>query len=236
MQRRAASRSAFRSALQFQSRFYHRYCVYDLAGGRSLVKPAECPFVHDFLGSVRSVRFVAHDMASTQSRTFWTTYTDYVKTLARADPSFAWLAYFFSQTPLSSNSGGQLNVLESHNDTLKEYACPLEDLGISPKAGTTRIVVFSYEEAWGIRREVLDQVALALNLPPYFLWQHLEYPGHPGENAFPGSPGVPHYTRPSAAASEVMSLEIGWTSFFHMSAMIASPATISMGSVGRSFT
>lgn len=106
-------------------------------------------------------------MALAQSKTSWANYTAFVKTLARVDISFEWLAFFFSQR--GQSLGGKLNMLESHRDILKEHACSLDDLGIPPKPENTRIVVFSYEEAWGLDRELLDKVALALNLPPYFL-------------------------------------------------------------------
>lgn len=128
-----------------------------------------------------------------------------------------------------------MNILESHGDTIKNNVCSLDGLNLTLKAGSTRIVVLSYGEAWSLNRELLDKVALALDLSPYSLWQHLEYQGHHSESAFPDPLGGSYYMRPSAVASETLSLEIGWTPFFHMSAIIASSKTSSTGSVGMSF-
>jgi len=180
------------------------------------------------------ILLVAHSMASAQSEITWPNYTIFINAVARVDPDFEWLARFLSQHQQRRFSGGQLNILESHGDTIKDNACSLDDLDIPPKVDSTRIVVLSYEEVWSLNRELLDKVALALNLSPYFLWQHLEYQGHNSESAFPDPLGGPYYMRPSAAASEILSLEIGWTPYFHMSAMIASPKTSSTGSVGLS--
>ena len=171
-------------------------------------------------------------MASAQSDTSWPDYTTFVNAVARVNPEFKWLARFFSHRPQSEPAGGQLNILESHGDTIEANACSLDDLNVPPKVGNTRIVVLSYGEVWSLNRELLDRVALALNLPPYYLWQHLEYNSHDREDVFPVGLEGPHYTRPSAAASEVLSLEIGWTPYLHMSGTIASPQTSTTGSVG----
>ena len=174
-------------------------------------------------------------MASIQPEITWSNYTTFVHAVAQVDPNFEWLDRFLSHHQQGRFLGGQLNIFESCGDTIKDNACSLEDLNLPPKADTTRIVVLSYDEAWSLNRELLDKVALALDLSPYFLWQHLEYPNHHAENAFPGPLGGPHHTRSSAVASETLSLEIGWTPFLHMSAMIASSKTSSTGSVGSSF-
>ena len=174
-------------------------------------------------------------MASAQSESSWPSYTTFVNALTRVDPDFEWLKRFFSQQQQGRSSDGHLNILESHGDTIKDNACSLDDLSLPPEAGSTRIVVLSYGEVWSLNRELLDKVALALNLSPYFLWQHLEYFGHHSESACPDLPKGYDYMKPSAAASETLSLEIGWSPFFHMSAMIASFKTSSTGSVGMSF-
>ena len=127
-----------------------------------------------------------------------------------------------------------MNVLETNADVLEDHVCSLDELEFPPERGTTRIVVFSYEEVWSCDREVLDKVALTLNLPPFFLLQHLQYWGHQNEESFPQDLRVLSDDRPHRATSEVLSLEIGWTPLLHMFGMIASPATPSTGPVGKS--
>ncbi|KAI9875290.1 MAG: hypothetical protein M1830_008655 [Pleopsidium flavum] len=170
-------------------------------------------------------------MTPAQSETSWPTYAAYVDALARVDSNFEWLARFFSRSQQGVSTGEQLNILESNNDTLEDHACSLDELESPPRPGSTRIVVLSYNEAWSLDREVLDKVALSLNLPPFFLWQHLQYDGHQGEAAYPKDLSDPSHNKPFPAASEVLSLEIGWTPYFHMSGMIASPATPLTGAV-----
>ena len=151
------------------------------------------------------------------------------------DSSFQWLSRFFSRNRQGNSSEGHLNILECSDDTIKDHACSLDELKDSPGPGSTRIVVFSYRQAWALDREVLDKIAIALNLPPFFLWQHLEYDGNRREGPCPED--LKHLSdgRPYHAASKMLSLEIGWTPFFHMSGMIASPATPSAGAVGKTF-
>lgn len=172
-------------------------------------------------------------MALARSEITWATYAAYVDSLARVDPNFEWLARFFSRRQQGQSKGVQLNILESNNDILKDHACSLDKLDSAPGPGHTRIVVLSYVEAWSLDREILDKVALSLNLPPFFLWQHLQYKGLRSETTFPEDLRSHNYSRPSLAASEVTSLEIGWTALFHMSGMIASPGTPSRGSTSK---
>ena len=124
---------------------------------------------------VQLTLLAAHIMASAQFESSWPDYRTFVNAVARVDPNFEWLDNFFSQHQRRLSSEGQLNILESHGETIKDNACSLDDLNFPPKAGTTRIVVLFYKEVWSLDRELLDKLALALNLSPYFLWQHLEY-------------------------------------------------------------
>ena len=171
-------------------------------------------------------------MSSEHSLYSWPSYTAFVNALAQVDSGYEWLAAFFSQTSQGRAPGGQCKILESHGDVVERTVKSLDHLNISPPASTTRIVVLSYKEAWSLDRKLLDRVAMALNLSPYFLWQHLEYPNNYSENACADDVRASGRTRPSAAASDTMSLEVGWTSLFHMSAIIASPRTKSTGPVG----
>ena len=183
-----------------------------------------------------SALLIENTMPLNQPEISWPDYASYVNALSQVDTDYEWLAKFFSHNQQSHPSEGHLNILESHEDIIEDYACSLDDLHTPPRAGVTRIVILSYKEIWALDRKVLDKVALTLNLSPYFLWQHLEYRGHHKESAFPGAWEGSMYMLPSAAASEVHSLEIGSTQFLHMSAMIAFPATSSTGPVGWSFT
>lgn len=146
-------------------------------------------------------------MASAQSEITLPNYTTFINAVARVDPNFEWLASFFSHHQQRSSSGGRLKILESSRDIVKDNACSLDNLHIPPKAGSTRIVILSYGEAWSLNRQLLDKVAFALNLSPYFLWQHLEYHGHHGETSFPSPLGILPYTRPSTT-SKILSLKI----------------------------
>ena len=184
---------------------------------------------------VQLTLLAAHIMASAQFESSWPNYRTFVNAVARVDPNFEWLDNFFSQHQQRRSLEGQLNILESDGETIKENACSLDDLNLPPKAGATRIVVLSYKEVWTLDRELLDKLALALNMPPYFLWQHLEYQGNGTESAFPGPVKISSHGGYPAAASETLSLEIGLTPSRHMSAMIASCKTSSTGSVGSSF-
>ncbi|KAL8720338.1 MAG: hypothetical protein Q9181_007925 [Wetmoreana brouardii] len=153
-------------------------------------------------------------MTSAPQENTWPDYKTFVQELAKVDSNFEWLAKFFSDTPLEP--AGDLNILESHDDIVEDHTCSIDDLHIPPNAGTTRIVVLFYEQRWKLDRVMVGKVAFALNLPPYFLLQHLDYG---------------NITRPPVAASEVQSLELSWGKSGHLSAMIAPPATASTGSV-----
>ena len=176
-------------------------------------------------------------MDPVQPEPSWPDYASFVKAVARVDREFQWLDLFFSHGLPKHLSGGQLDIIECHGDVIGSSTCSLDDLHLPPKAGSTRIIVLSYDEVWSLDRELLDKVAFALNLPPYFLLQHLEYNGNDCEDFFPPSvrDGGNARNRPAAAASQTMSLELGRTDYFHMSAMIVSPSTSSSGSVGLSF-
>ena len=174
-------------------------------------------------------------MNTGRSRTPWPTYTSFVNALARVDSNFQWLSHFFSRNRQGDSLGGNLNIIESSTSNIKDHACSLDDLQTPPKLGNTRIVVLSYEESWALDRKVLDKIAISLNLPPFFLWHHLEYEGNRSEKAFPEDLRGWSNSRPYSAASKVKSLEIGWTPFFHMSGMVASPATASAGATCKKF-
>ena len=109
----------------------------------------------------------------------------------------------------------------------------LDELESPPRPGNTRFVVLSYNESWSLDREVLDKIALSLNLPPFFLWQYFQYWGYHTEETFPKDLRYPNNDRPISVASEVLSFEIGHSPIFHMSGIMASPATPSAGATSK---
>lgn len=162
----------------------------------------------------------------------WSSYTAFVAALARIDAHFEWLRVFLGHAPPEGSYGGRLIVLQSENGQLKEHTSAIDDLNHPPDFGSTRLIILSYEEAWSINRELLDHVALSLNLPPFFLLQHFLY-WDKSEAAFPGYPRNYEDGLPSIAASETLSLEIGWTRFLHMSAMIVKAASGSESTISE---
>lgn len=174
-------------------------------------------------------------MTAAQSRNYWPTYSAYVDALARVDDNFEWLSRYFAEHRQGDPKGGHLNILETIDGNIKDHVCSLDELGSPPRPGNTRIVVLSYDQVWSIDREVLDKIAMTLNLPPYFLWQHLSYEGNHCEDAWPENVWDRSPSRYGAATSKVQSIEIGLIPFFHMSGMIASSATPFAGAIGKVF-
>lgn len=105
----------------------------------------------------------------------WSSYTAFVTALTRVDANFEWLRLFLSHTPAEGSSGGRLIVLQSENGQLKEHTGAIDNLSLPPDFGSTRLIILSYEEVWSIDRELLDHVALSLDVPPFFLLQHFLY-------------------------------------------------------------
>ncbi|KAL9601480.1 MAG: hypothetical protein Q9179_002849 [Wetmoreana sp. 5 TL-2023] len=160
-------------------------------------------------------------MTSAHQENTWPDYATFVKELAKVDSNFKRLADFFSENLPREDLEGDLKILESHDDVIEDQTRSIDDLRIPPKAGTTRIVVLSYEMEWCLDRVMLDKVAFALNLPPFFLLQHLDESGLKDSQK----------SRPLVAASEVQSIELSWGFLTQLSTMIASPATPLTGPV-----
>ena len=172
-------------------------------------------------------------MSSGQSLTSWPDYTTFVNALARDDSAYEWLAAFFADVRRGAAAVGQLNILESREDTLEHSAESLDRLHIPPPRGTTRIVVLSYTEVWSLDRTLLKKIAMNLNLSPYFLRQHLEYQYNHSEATCPDTIGASAYTRSPVASLDTLSLEVGWTPFFHLSAVMAAPQTRTAGPISK---
>lgn len=163
-------------------------------------------------------------MDSTLPRGNWPNYTTFVKALAQVDHSYTWLAGFFSVNPDWQTAEGSLNILEINEDGIKDQACSLDGLHTPPIAGNTRIVVLSYYEVDNLNRELLDRVALSLNLPPGFLCRNLLPLGSFVQDVSRNLDRIMNERAPVFP-----SLDIGFMHELHLSAMVVSPASAFAG-------
>ena len=151
------------------------------------------------------------------------------------DSILQWLSYSFSRNSQGELSGGHLNILENSSGSIKDHACSLDESNYPPTLVNPRIVVLYCEESWALDRDVLDKATFSLNLPPFFLWHHLEYEANRNEKAYPGDLRGLSSSRPYPAPSKVQSRETGWTLLFYVSGMVAFPATTSAGATCKTF-
>lgn len=148
-------------------------------------------------------------------------YNAYVQALSRQFPDFEWLARFFSHRPQVLESKTRVTILDSEDGILKTRRFSLDTLAVPPRPGTTRLVILSYQEVWSIERYLLDAVAMALNLPPYFLSQHLQYEYNTKEKSAPLDPDATNSVLPLPRGPGSLSLEVGLSEITHLSGMIA---------------
>ena len=163
----------------------------------------------------------------------FSTYTEYIKALAQGDPQFSWLASFFSYRPLKPVSTAEISIVDIENGTLKDTPFLLDELAVSPPCGSTRLVILSYDEAWGIERDIHDGLAMTLNLPPYFLWQHFAYENNANEPSAPKDQETRDEIPSPPRGPGSLSLEVGWTQFLHMSGMVVPPQSTAEGTVSK---
>lgn len=126
-------------------------------------------------------------------------------------------------TNAPATSEGSLHVLECDEDGIKDQACSFDKFHSPPAAGSTRIVLLSHSNAWNLDRELLDRVALSLNLPPCFVSQHLYRTSYSEERPLHYDPD--NFTAQLPSASPW--LEMGFMISLHLSAMVSSPASAS---------
>ncbi|KAL9586733.1 MAG: hypothetical protein Q9203_003757 [Teloschistes exilis] len=161
----------------------------------------------------------------------WPNYATFVKALAPIDRNLQWLADFISQDA-GPTSEGSLHVLEYDEDGIKDQAYSFDKLHSPPAAGSTRIVLLSHSNTWNLDRELLDRVALSLNLPPYFVSQHLHRTRYFQEHPSPHDPDNSTTKLPSASPW----LEMWFMISLHLSAMVTFPASASAGATRTSST
>ena len=160
-------------------------------------------------------------------------YAGYIHALARINPKFEWLSRFFAHIPPVSTFTDEVSIMTSENGTLTDEVFSEDLLLSSPKPGTTRLVIISYEEIWTIDRDNLDRVAMALNVPPYFLMQHFDYEDNEKESNGPLDCGdwYEHKTRMPLPSSQTLSLELGVSRYLHLSGMLVCSSSTHTGAI-----
>ena len=155
----------------------------------------------------------------------FSTYASYIAALSSVDSRFEWLSHFWSHDPKpASPCDTILRVIDNENGLLRERSMPVEKITKCPKSTSVRLVILSYTETWSIDRHVLDKVAMALDLSPYFLWQHFDHEDIDLENHAPSNrrrsmgPSIE-----PCAPSHTPSLEIGVTGSLQLSAILVAP-------------
>jgi len=126
--------------------------------------------------------------------------------------------------------------MDSENGQMIEKTIPLHSLQVCPSTVKTRIVYIYYGDAWSINRDLLDEIALELNLPPYFLWQHFDHSELELESTYPGQDRLDMgQTRSYVASSQLLSFEVGYFGFLHLSAILLSPTTTKPTLIGKHY-
>jgi hypothetical protein len=193
--------------------------------------PSEFAFTFrlDFI-AIRSWNMSTNDKVTSTSSfdKGFSQYAAYVHALAQVNPQFLWLSAFFSDDSPQYNPDTRIEVVESENGKLLDRPFSPDILLKGPRPGTTRLVIFSYREILELDREMLGGISMALNLPPYFLWRHFDYANHHRfERTSPDLAPIP------LIPTEAPSIEIGYTSFLHLSGMLVCPGSADTGAVGN---
>lgn len=157
----------------------------------------------------------------------FTTYRQYISTLASRHPAFQFLHRFLAY-PSPSPIWTSLRIADTTCTSITETMVPLPSIRHCAPEVKTRIVMVSYDKSWNINREVLDSLAFELDLSPCFVWQHLDYPFIDVENDKEMHPDRAELgPRPMyPPASWTGSLEIGRSSgSVHLSAVVCPPSS-----------
>ena len=124
---------------------------------------------------------MADSSAPLASGTSWSSYATFVEDLAKVNPDFRALHKKFANSlPAEkgiiepSTQDEWLYVYESEHDRLTSIENPLVALESPMRFNTTRIVIHCLHFKCRRQLALLDRVALACNLQPSFVWQHLE--------------------------------------------------------------
>lgn len=93
--------------------------------------------------------------------TSFATYTQYIGFLVQRQPQLEWLHRLLCRPAAQDPSRTNVFIADSENGQLTEKATPLHAVRHRPMSAKTRVIVVRYEFAWGIDREVIDEVAFA---------------------------------------------------------------------------
>ncbi|KFY53508.1 hypothetical protein V496_07529 [Pseudogymnoascus sp. VKM F-4515 (FW-2607)] len=131
----------------------------------------------------------------------------------------------FGASPEAYNSSAPFSNYREYVQILEKLKPEFKWLAHFLCAPTPELYIY-YEEAWSINRDLLDEIAFELNLPPYFLWQHFDHSELELESTYPGQNRLDMgWTRPYVEPSRLSSFEVGYFGFQHLSAILVSPTT-----------
>ncbi len=152
-------------------------------------------------------------ISNSSSREFnppFASYTEFVELLARRQPQYAWLSYFFSHIPDDQGHHTNMFVVDSEDRHLIQKSIAPEQLQQCSSSVQTRLVLIDYKDTWTIGRGLLDWVSFVLDLPPYYLWQHFDYKHNDLECSNPNSERIyMGLKREAISPSQIISPEIG---------------------------
>lgn len=170
---------------------------------------------------------------SSDERSKWAfdSYAEFVESLALRQPQYEWLSRFFSHVPTNLGHKTNIFVADSEDGRLLQKVIQPELLQECPPSVKTRLILIDYEEAWSIDRDILDGVSFALDLPPYYLWQHFDHKSVEFETSAPRD-GRQCFTRVRIPPSQMFSLEVGDNNFMHLSFLQLPPSAARSASVG----
>ncbi|KAF8244128.1 hypothetical protein K440DRAFT_667163 [Wilcoxina mikolae CBS 423.85] len=154
------------------------------------------------------------------------TYAEYVEFLYRRDPRFEWLHHLFTTSAAASDpTKTHVMVADSEDGRLTsthgvEALQSLENR--SPRV-KTRLVLVRYDQTMNIDRNIIDAIAFAFDLDPFFLWRHFDqsFEGDLGEERSYLGPDIP-----PALPSKKNSLDLGYSTIVNISTMFLKDAII----------
>lgn len=222
------------------SRYHHHHHYYSYY--YYIIQERNAEFCRCFNRILELVSAMEHDHLGTSDQdpigdpncTF-SSYTDFVQLLASQQPQYKWLLDFLIHATDGLGQNTKLFVADSENGCLVQKSIQPELLGQCPSSVKTRLVLIHYEEVWSIDRGLVDRVSLALNVPPYFLWQHFEHSSHNCERSAPNYRPIDlGLRRHIISPSQMFSLEIGDNGLLHMSSLLLMPSAACPVSIGQS--
>ena len=108
-----------------------------------------------------------------ESRSPFGSYREYLAALRNHDSSFKWLHSFFERKVEADERTSHATILDVDGEKVVSKTVSRETLRDRPRDMSTRIIVFSWRRLMGsIDKDILDEIAFALDLDPVFLWRH----------------------------------------------------------------